>query len=225
MKKETKNWTLSFLAGFLATVFGIIITFGIENQISASKRAETARLLAEQIVEKMGRTHQQLHEYQDLYDTIDSTSMVLHLAILADTLERVDEAVAVTFINAALSEYVQVDVDNGMDAYKAEILNTIGNVQLIGHIDDFYGYAREYRAVSSQVIDQKRVVADLVYGHFYGDLNATTFDYVRYLHELPAFNVYYSRMQNVRLTLQEIDKAMVGELDSCKTILNQPHHQ
>ena len=151
--------------------------------------------------------------------TIDSTSMILHLAILADTLDRVDESVANTFINTAISEYVQADVDNGMDVYKTEILNTIGNVELIGHIDDFYGYARQYRSVSSQVIDQKRVVADLVYRHFYGDMNATIFDYVRYLHELPEFNVYYSRMQNVRLSLQEIDKAMQGELDSCKKIL------
>ena len=219
MKKGAKDWMLAFLAGFLATVFGIVITFGIENLISASKRADTARLLAEQIVGKMERTHKQLHEYQELYDTIDSTSMVLHLAILADTLERVDDAVVVTFINASLSEYVQVDVDNGMDAYKTEILNTIGNVELIGHIDDFYGYARQYRAVSSQVIDQKRVVADLVYEHFYGDMEATLLDYVRYLHELPEFNVYYSRMQNVRLSLEEIDKAMLSELDSCKMLL------
>ena len=43
-------------------------------------------------------------EYQELYDTIDSTSMCLHLAILADTLERVDTSVAITFINSALSD-------------------------------------------------------------------------------------------------------------------------
>lgn len=219
MKKETKTWMRTFLSSFLATVCGIIITFGINNCVSASRKAETARLLAEQTVRKMERTHQQLHEYQELYDTIDSTSMVLHLAILADTLEQAGEAVATTFIDAALSEYVQADVDNGLEAYKTEILNTIGNVELIGHIDDFYGYARQYRAVSLQVIDQKRVVADLVYGHFYGDANATLFDYVRYLHELPAFNVYYSRMQNVRLTLQQIDKAMLSELDSCMMLL------
>ena len=64
------------------------------------------------------------------------------------------------------------------------------------------------------------MLADIVYRHFYGDMKATTFDYVRYLHELPEFNVYYSRMQNVRLNLQEIDKAMLGELDSCKNILD-----
>ena len=210
----------TFLASFTATVCGIIITFGINNYLNSSRKARTAQLLAEQIVGKMERTHQQLREYQGIYDTIDSTSMVLHLAILADTLERVDEKVAVKFIDTSLAEYVQADVDNSMDAYKAEILNTIGNVELIGHIDDFYGYARQYRAVSSQVIDQKRVVADLVYGRFYGDTTATTFDYVRYLHELPEFNVYYSRMQSVRLTLQEIDKSMQQELDSCKKILN-----
>lgn len=219
MKKETTTWLRNFLSSFLAAVCGIAITFGINNCVGATKKAETARLLAEQTVKKMGRTHQQLHEYQALYDTIDSTSMILHLAILADTLDRVDESVANTFINTAISEYVQADVDNGMDVYKTEILNTIGNVELIGHIDDFYGYARQYRSVSSQVINQKRVVADLVYRHFYGDMNATIFDYVRYLHELPEFNVYYSRMQNVRLSLQEIDKAMQGELDSCKKIL------
>lgn len=210
----------TFLASFTATVCGIIITFGINNYLNSSRKADTAQLLAEQIVGKMERTHQQLRKYQGIYDTIDSTSMVLHLAILADTLERVDEKLAVKFIDTSLAEYVQADVDNSMDAYKAEILNTIGNVELIGHIDDFYGYARQYRAVSSQVINQKRVVADLVYGRFYGDVNATTFDYVRYLHELPEFNVYYSRMQSVRLTLQEIDKSMQQELDSCKKILN-----
>lgn len=219
MKKETKTWMRTFLSSFLATVCGIVITFGINQCVSTSKQTATARLLAEQTVAKMERTHMQLHQYQELYDTIDSTSMVLHLAILADTLERVDETVVMTFINAALSEYVQADADNGMDVYKTEILNTIGNVELISHIDDFYGYARLYRAVSSQVIDQKRVVADLVYRHFYGDMTATTFDYVRYLHELPEFNVYYSRMQNVRLSLQDIDKAMLSELDCCKQIL------
>ena len=210
----------TFLSSFLATVCGIAITFGINNCVGASRKAETARLLAEQTVRKMGRTYQQLREYQELYDTIDSTSMILHLAILADTLERVDEAVVTTFINTSLSEYVQADVDNGMDAYKTEILNTIGNVELIGHIDDFYGYARQYRDVSSQVIDQKRIVADLVYRHFYGDMKATLFDYVRYLHELPEFNVYYSRMQNVRLSLKEIDKAMLDELNYCKKMLD-----
>lgn len=220
MKQDTKTWMRTFLASFTATVCGIIITFGINNYLNSSRKARTAQLLAEQIVGKMERTHQQLRKYQGIYDTIDSTSMVLHLAILADTLERVDEKLAVKFIDTSLAEYVQADVDNSMDAYKAEILNTIGNVELIGHIDDFYGYARQYRAVSSQVIDQKRVVADLVYGRFYGDTTATTFDYVRYLHELPEFNVYYSRMQSVRLTLQEIDKSMQQELDSCKKILN-----
>ena len=84
---------------------------------------------------------------------IDSTSMCLHLAILADTLDRVDDDIVITFINLSLSEYVQADTDSGMDAYKAEILNTIGNVELIGHMDQFYSYARQYAAVSSQVID------------------------------------------------------------------------
>lgn len=114
MKKETTTWLRNFLSSFLAAVCGIAITFGINNCVGATKKAETARLLAEQTVKKMGRTHQQLHEYQALYDTIDSTSMILHLAILADTLDRVDESVANTFINTAISEYVQADVDNAM---------------------------------------------------------------------------------------------------------------
>lgn len=145
--------------------------------------------------------------------------MCLHLAILADTLDRVDDKIVVDFLNLSLSEYVQADTDNGMDAYRAEILNTIGNVELIGHIDQFYSYARQYAAVSSQVIDQKRVVADNIYSHFYGVLDATDRDYVRYLHELDEFNIYYSRMQNVRASLEEIGEAMAGELEACKAVL------
>ena len=61
MKQETKSWLLTFLAGFLATVLGIALTFGIESRTNASKRAKTARLLAEQIVENMDRTYQQLN--------------------------------------------------------------------------------------------------------------------------------------------------------------------
>ena len=165
------------------------------------------------------RNLEKAREYQELYDTIDSTSMCLHLAIIADTLERVDTSVAVTFINCALSEYVQADVDSGVDAYKDAILSNIGNVELLGHIDEFYSCARQYADVSAQVVNQKRVVSDLVYGHFYGDWYATVFDYVRYLHELPEFNIYYSRMQNVRLSLQEIGQAMEAELERCKEIL------
>ena len=71
MKKETTTWLRNFLSSFLAAVCGIAITFGINNCVGATKKAETARLLAEQTVKKMGRTHQQMHEYQALYDTID----------------------------------------------------------------------------------------------------------------------------------------------------------
>ena len=153
MYRESKAWLSTFLAGFLATVLGIVLTFGIESLVSSSKKTKTAHLLAEQIVGNMGRTYEQLHDYQEIYDMIDSTSMCLHLAILADTLDRVDDDIVITFINLSLSEYVQADTDSGMDAYKAEILNTIGNVELIGHMDQFYSYARQYAAVSSKVID------------------------------------------------------------------------
>ena len=220
MKESVKSFLRAFIPGFLATVLGILLTFGVDSWNSARKREKTAQLLAEQIVGKMDRTYKSLMEYQELYDTLDSTSMCLHLAILADTLERVDTSVAITFINSALSEYVQADVDSGVDAYKDAILSNIGNVELLGHIDEFYSYARQYADVSAQVVNQKRVVSDLVYGYFYGKWDATVFDYVRYLHELPEFNVYYSRMQNVRLSLQQIGSAMESELDACKGILN-----
>ena len=219
MRKESKTWLSTFLAGFLATVLGIVLTFGLESLISSSKRTKTARLLAGQIVDNMDRTYHELHEYQDMYDLLDSMSMCLHLAILADTLERVDDQVVVTFLSLSLSEYVQADTDNGLDAYKAEILNTIGNVELIGHMDQFYSYARQYAAVSSQVIDQKRVVADIIYSHFYGLWEATDRDYVRYLHELNEYNIFYSRMQNVRASLDEIGQSMSAELEACRTIL------
>ncbi len=220
MNAEKRNWIATFLAGFLATALGIFLTFGIDSLVSSSKRAKTARLLTQQIVGNMDRTYNELHAYQDLYDAINSTSMCLHLAILADTLDRVNNDVVSTFLNMSLSEYVQADIDNGADAYKAEILSTIGNVELIGHIDQFYSYARQHAAVSSQVIDQKRVVADNVYAHFYGNLEATERDYVCYLHELTEFNVFYSRMQNVRASLRQIEDSMSKELSACKQILD-----
>lgn len=179
MNKKRKDWIATFLAGFLATALGILLTFGIDSLVSSSKRARTANLLARQIVENMDRAYNQLHEYQNVYDAIDS----------------------------------------GIDAYKAEILGTIGNVELIGHIDQFFSYARQYAAVSSQVIDQKRVVADLVYADFYGKLDSTDRDYVRYLHELREFNIFYSRMQNVRASLNQIGQSMAEELSACKEML------
>jgi hypothetical protein len=219
MKASVKTFLKAFIPGFLATLLGILLTFGVSGWIDVHKRTKTARLLAEQIVGKMDRTYGSLMEYQQLYDTIDSTSMCLHLAILADTLERVDTSIAETFINCSLSEYVQANVDSGLDAYRGEILTNIGNVELLGHIDEFYSLAKQYAEVSAQVVNQKRVVADNVYGYFYGKWDVTVFDYVRYLHELPEFNVFYSRMQNVRLSLQGIGAAMQTELNTCKTIL------
>ena len=219
MNAERRNWLATFLAGFLATALGILLTFGIDNLVSSSKRAKTARLLAQQIVKNMDQTYHDLHDYQELYDAIDSTSMCLHLAIMADTLDWVSDTLVASFLNLSLSEYVQADIDNGIDAYKAEILGTIGNVELISHIDKFYSYARQHADVSSQVIDQKRVVTDNVYARFYGDWKATERDYVRYLHELTEFNIFYSRMQNVRASLRQIEESMSGELSTCKRIL------
>lgn len=95
---------MSFLAGFLATVLGIVLTFGIESRINAHKRAKTAHLLALQIVEKMDQTYEQLHEYLTIYESIDSTSTCLMQAIAADTLERVDEKVAESFLINSMSE-------------------------------------------------------------------------------------------------------------------------
>ena len=221
MKKETKTWLWSFTAGFMATVLGIVLTFGVQGMINSGKRTRMARLLAEQIVEKMDRTYQELHEYVDTYDSIDSTYRCLHLAIQADTLDSVDSKVVDEFLVNSLSEYVQAEVDNGMDAYISEILATIGNVDLIGHIDQFYNLARQCVKVSQQVIDQKRVVSDLTYSHFFGkDGTVTNLDYVRFLDGLPEFNVFYSRIQQARYPLTEGEVLMLAELDACKDILN-----
>lgn len=221
MKQKTKNWILTFLAGFLATVLGIVLTFGIEGRVNAAKRSKTAHLLAVHIVEKMDRTCKSLHEYLAMYDAIDSAFMCLHYAMVADTLERVDEQVVETFLVNSLAEYVQADVDGGMDAYLSEILNTIGNVELIGHIDDFYISARQCVKVSQQVIDQKRVVTDLTYEKFYGSgYSVTNLDYVRFLFGLPAYKVFYSRMQAARYPLREGEAMMLAEIDACKKILH-----
>ena len=89
MKKETNSsaWLSTFLAGFLATVLGILLTFGVQGLINSGKRNRTARLLAEQTVEKMDRTYQELHEYLELYNSVDSTIICLNDAIAADTLD------------------------------------------------------------------------------------------------------------------------------------------
>lgn len=223
MKKAIKDWLWTFLAGFLATVLGIVLTFGIQNRLNERRKTETARLLARQIVDKMAFTHDELYDFQEAFNRIDSTSMILHLAIQADTLDRVDDDCLQLFLNMSLGEYVRIDVDNGMDAYKVEILNTIGDVELIGHIDQFYSYAREYSGVAGQVVDQKRIVADLVYANFYGKWDATIDDYVRYLHELPEFNVYYSRMQNIRPLLKVLHSMMNEQLDACRQRLGMQH--
>ena len=220
MKKETKSWVLTFLAGFLATVLGIVLTFGIDNRINAHKRAKMAHLLAIQIVDKMDQTYGELHEYLEIYESIDSTSRILHQAIQADTLERVDEKIAETFLVNSLSEYVQVEYDDGLDAYRTEILNTIGDIDLIGHIDRFFYLARQCTKISQQVIDQKRVVTDAVYTRFYGAGDSVTnWDYVRYLHKLPEYNVFFSRMQSARYPLMEGEHYMLAELEACKEIL------
>ena len=77
MKESTKSFFRAFIPGFLATVLGILLTFGADSWNSARKREKTAKLLAGQIVGKMDRTYKSLMEYQELYDTIDSTSMCL----------------------------------------------------------------------------------------------------------------------------------------------------
>lgn len=40
MKKETTTWLRNFLSSFLAAVCGIAITFGINNCVGATKKAE-----------------------------------------------------------------------------------------------------------------------------------------------------------------------------------------
>ena len=47
MRPETKSWLQTFLAGFLATVLGIALTFGIESRMNTRKKLKTAHLLAE----------------------------------------------------------------------------------------------------------------------------------------------------------------------------------
>ena len=222
MKKETNSsaWLSTFLAGFLATVLGILLTFGVQGLINSGKRNRTARLLAEQTVEKMDRTYQELHEYLELYNSVDSTIICLSDAIAADTLDRVDNKTIEDFLVYSLSEYVQAEVDSGMDAYIAEILNTIGDVALIGHIDRFYDVARQCEQISQQVIDQKRVVSDMVYAHFYGKEDSVThLDYVRFLLNMPEYTIFFSRMRQARYPMQEGEQVMLDELNACKEIL------
>lgn len=221
MKKETKTWLSSFFAGFLATVLGIALTFGIDGLISAGKREKTARLLSEQILDKMVQTQEQLHEYLDMYDFIDSTSVILQQAIQADTLDRLDNDLLDTFLVNCMGEYVQVEIDDAMEVYKSEILNTIGNVDLLVQMDEFFNIARQCAKISGQVIDQKRVVSDLAYTHFYnagGDI--TRQDYVMFLSTLPEFHVFFFRLQQVRYGLRQGDEFMLQKIDACKELLH-----
>lgn len=221
MKKEVKNWFWTFLAGFLATVLGIALTFGIQNRLNEKRRAETARLLAVQIVDNMDYTFQELGDYKEAYAAIDSTAGILHWAMMADTLDRVNDTTVLRFLSGAITEYVQVDVANGIDAYKVEILNSIGDVELIDHIDKFYAHAREYTGISKQVVDQKRALSDAVYTHFYGDPTASYEDYVRYIFDMPEFRLFFARLENVRALLEILYPMMEEELDACKERLER----
>lgn len=223
MKKAIKDWFWTFLAGFLATVLGIALTFGIQNRVNAKRRAETARLLAVRIVDNMGFTHKELLDYQRVYTIIDSCGQILHHAIQADTLDRVNDTTITRFLNGILTEYVQVNIDNGLDAYKTEILDNIGDIELISHIERFYAYAREYTSTSGQVIEQKRLVTDKVYSHFYGKDEAGLRDFVLYLHNLPECDLFFARLQNINPLLVIIDQVMKGELDACRQRLGMQH--
>lgn len=222
MTSRHKDLLLSFLCSFSATVLGIALTFGLDGLISSARRTRNAKLLARQAVTRMDRSYSELHEYLDIYDRMDSTSMALHLAILADTLERVDDKVVQTFLDLSLGEYVQADIKNPLEVYKTEILDNIGNVDLLGHIDDFYYLAAQYSDISSQVVDQKRICSDIVYARIYGDTTITERGIVRLLHEMPQFNVLYSRMQNVRFILKQADTQLLEELRACHDILGIP---
>ncbi len=178
-------------------------------------------MLALQITENMELVDQQINSYLKIYNSIDSTYVCVHEGVLADTLEKVDDEVLDTLLLYSLSEYTQLEVDNRLDAYKLEILNTIGDVDLISHIDAFYILAQQYVNASSKVIEQKRKVTDTIFTNF--DIKKPSIDkreVVRFLHELPEFNVFYFRMLNVRSILEEIEKSMQTELDNCKKILN-----
>ena len=210
---------MAFLSGFLATALGVGLTFAIDGRISAAKRAKTARLLATQIVEKMERTHKDMSSYMDYYNIIDSTSAELYYAIDADTLDRVSDTTKMTFISYELNANVQVDADNGLDAFRADILSTLGDVELIGHIDEYYSTAHQFAKISAQVFEQKVIVTDLFYTHFYGNDKATWDDYILYFYKLPEFKTFYTRMENVLFILRVVHEAMNTELEACKARL------
>ena len=220
MKKETRYFLMTFLAGFMATVLGIVLTFGIDSHIKSQKRAETAKLLAVQITENMELVDQQVNSYLDIYNAIDSAYTCVRRAILADTLDRVKHETTDTMLVFSLSEYAQLEVDNNLDTYKVEILNTIGDVDLIGYIDTFYLLAQQFVKTSSLVIEQKQKVLDAVFTKFdISDRTVTPLKIVRFLHELPEYKIFYSRLLEVRSIIVEIEKQMKVQIDECKKIL------
>ena len=220
MKTETKSWLMGFLAAFLATILGIVLTFGIQSYMNSKKREETAKLLAIQITENMEGVNQQINSYLEIYNAIDTTYKCVHRAIQADTLEKVKSEITDTLLGYSLAEYAQLEAENILDAYKLEILNTIGDVDLIEHIDNFYILAQQYVNTSSLVIEQKQKVIDLTNSKFdIWDHKAKREDILKFLDSLPEFKVFYCRMVEVRAILIEIEKQMKVELDECKKIL------
>ena len=132
---------MMFLASFLATVLGIVLTFGFDSYVKSKRREETAQLLALQITENMEIVKTQVNSYLEIYNSIDSIFTCVRRAIPADTLDRIDNESITKLLLYSMSEYSQLEADNGLDDYKIEILNTIGNVDLIGHINNFYTLA------------------------------------------------------------------------------------
>lgn len=220
MKRSTKSWIMTFLAAFLATVLGIVLTFGIESHKNSKKREEFSQMLAKQITENMKEVNIQINSYIDIYHKIDSTYTCVHRAIKADSLDKVEKEVIDTLLLYSLSEFAQLKVDNRLNTYKMEILNTIGEVDLIGHIDDFYVLAQQYVETSSLVIEQKQKVVDKVYSEFdFLDTKIKGLDLALYLDNLPEFKIFIGRMQEVLSILTEIERQMVEQLEACKLIL------
>lgn len=220
MKRETKSWLMMFLASFLATVLGIVLTFGIDSYVKSKKREETAQMLALQITENMEIVKTQVNSYLDIYSMIDSIYTCVRHAIPADTLDRIDNESITKLLLYSMSEYSQLEAENSLDDYKIEILNTIGDVDLIGHIDNFYTLAQQYVSTSSLVIEQKQKVLDVVYTKFdISDRTVNPRDIVRFFLEMPEYRIFYSRLMEVRTILKEIERQMQRELAECKKIL------
>lgn len=220
MKRETRSWLMSFLAGFLATMLGIVLTFGIDSYVKSKKRKETAQLLALQITENMEIVKTQVNSYLEIYNTIDSIYSCVRRAIPADTLDRIDNESITKLLLYSMSEYSQLEAENCLDDYKIEILNTIGDVDLISHIDNFYTLAQQYVSTSSSVIEQKQKVLDVVYTKFdITDRTVDPRDIVKFFQEMPEYRIFYSRVLAVHTILEEIEKQMQRELAESKKIL------